>query len=154
MTDFAGAPTIGFAQVEDDASLIDAPILLDPMLTSDVLIGTCRMWRGPAQSSAAWPGASAIGAMFGGPQSAACNAATNPLMRSLAAGGPASGLTAAQNAGSTVLYAGLAGSLDGGLTFGGHVFANYAAGSCEWKYGVDGRGEIDGEQRYGGCGSF
>jgi hypothetical protein len=130
VADFAGAPTIGFAQVGGDASLVDAPLLLDPALTSDVLIGTCRMWRGPAQSGAAWPGASAISAMFGGPQNSVCNAATNALVRSLAAGGPASGSGAAQNAGSTVLYAGLAGSLDGGLTFGGHVFANYTAGSA------------------------
>jgi hypothetical protein len=58
------------------------------------------------------------------------------MVRSLAAGGPASGAVAAQDAGSTVLYAGLAGSLDGGANFGGHIFANYAAatagGSTAW----------------------
>ena len=48
----------------------------------------------------------------------------------LRAGGPASGASAAQNAGSTVLYAGLAGSLDGGANFGGHIFANTAAGTA------------------------
>jgi hypothetical protein len=37
---------------------------------------------------------------------------------------------AAQDAGSTVLYAGMAGKLDGGGNFGGHVFANYAAGTA------------------------
>ncbi len=46
--DFTGAPTIGPAQTANDDSLIDAPWLLDPALSSDVLIGTCRVWRGPA----------------------------------------------------------------------------------------------------------
>ena len=41
-------------------------------------------------------------------------AARIPVLRSLAAAGPASSATAAQNAGSKVLYAGMAGSLDGG----------------------------------------
>jgi hypothetical protein len=52
------------------------------------------------------------------------------MVRSLGAGGPASGVIVAPNAGSTVLYAGMAGALDGGGTYGGHVFANYAAGSA------------------------
>jgi len=127
---FTGAPTIGYAQVEEDASLIDAPFLLDPALATDVMIGTCRVWRGAAQSGAGWPGSNAIGTMFGGPQNAACNATTNPVVRALAAGGPASGSTVPADAGSTVLYAGLAGSLDGGGNYGGQVFANIAAGSA------------------------
>ena len=129
-TDFAGASTIGYQQVSNDASLIDPPFLLDPALASDVLIGTCRVWRGAGQSGATWPGANAIGAMFGGPQNSLCNGTSNPSVRSLAAGGPASGAVAAQNAGSTVLYAGLAGKLDGGGNYGGHVFASYAAGNA------------------------
>src|SRR3984893_9350719 len=40
---FSGAPTIGPAQVANDVSLIDAPWLLDLALSSDVLIGTCRV---------------------------------------------------------------------------------------------------------------
>jgi hypothetical protein len=127
---FMGSPTIGYAQVEEDSSVIDPPFLLDPMLATDVLIGTCRVWRGPAQSGAGWPGSNAISASFGGPQNAACSAATNPMVRALAAGGSASGSTMAQDAGSTVLYAGLAGTLDGGLTTGGHVFANHVAGTA------------------------
>ena len=127
--DFAAAPTIGVAQVDGDASLIDAPFLLDPALTTDVLIGTCRVWRGAAESGAAWPGASAIGASLGAGANGVCGA-TNAMVRSLAAGGPASGAVAAQNAGSTVLYAGMAGALDGGGNFGGHLFANYTAGSA------------------------
>lgn len=129
-SNFSGSPTIGYAQVNNDASLVNAPFLLDPALTTDVIIGTCRVWRGLAQSGSGWSGSNVISTMFGGSQNAACNATTNPNIRSLAAGGPASGLVAAQNAGSTVLYAGLAGKLDGGGNLGGHLFANYTAGTA------------------------
>ena len=128
--DFAGTPTLGYTQVSQDASAIHVPFLLDPLASSNVLVGTCRVWRGPAQSGTSWPGSNAISAMLGGPQNTACSATTNPVVRSLAAGGPASGATAAQNAGSTVLYAGMAGRLDGGGNYGGHVFATYAAGTA------------------------
>jgi hypothetical protein len=126
---FTGPPTIGTAQVSNDASLIDPPFLLDPAQSADVLIGTCRVWRGLADSTAAWPGSNNISSVFDGSHNAACSA-TDAMVRSLAAGGPASGASAAQNAGSTILYAGLAGSLDGGANFGGHIFANYAAGTA------------------------
>jgi hypothetical protein len=128
--DFTGVPTIGYGQVAFDASLIDAPFLLDPALQSNVLVGTCRVWRGPAQSGASWPGANAISRLLVGAQNASCSATSNPVVRSLGAGGPASGAAGAQNAGSTVLYAGLAGQLDGGGNYGGHLFATYTAGSA------------------------
>ena len=126
--DFAGAPTIGSAQIGGDDSLVDAPWLLDPALSSEVVIGTCRAWRGPAGSGTLWSSANAISRMFGGPQNAACSSA-NPIVRSLAAGGAASGATSAQDAGSRVLYAGIAGTLDGGSSLGGHLFATTAAGT-------------------------
>ncbi len=133
--DFAGAPTIGPTQTAQDASLIDAPWLLDPALPSNVLVGTCRIWRGPASSGASWSSANALSNLLGGPQNSACGSA-NPVLRSLAAAGPASSATAAQNAGSKVLYAGLAGKLDGGGTSGGHLFAtsraDIASGSTAW----------------------
>jgi hypothetical protein len=128
--DFIGSPTIGYAQVANDASLIDEPFLLDPALTTSVVIGTCRVWRGPAQNGAAWSGANAIGAIFGGPLNSACSATTNAMIRSLAAGGPASNATAVQDKGSTVLYAGMAGANDGGGNDGGHVFTTAAAGTA------------------------
>jgi hypothetical protein len=133
--DFAGSPTIGPEQVDLDDSLIDAPWLLDPALTSDIVIGTCRVWRGPAGNGASWSSSNAISQLLAGPQNASC-ASTNPVLRSLAAGGPASTATASQNAGSQVLYAGMAGSLDGGGNFGGHLFstttANTATNTSAW----------------------
>jgi hypothetical protein len=135
-TDFSGAPTIGSAQTGGDSSLIDAPWLLDPALSSDIVIGTCRVWRGVASSGASWSSSNALSKLLGGPQNASCGGA-NPVVRSLAAAGPASDATAAQNAGSEVLYAGMAGLLDGGGNFGGHLFstasANTAGSTTAWK---------------------
>jgi hypothetical protein len=127
--DFAGAATIGSAQVGGDASLIDVPVLLDPALTSSVVMGTCRVWRGAAQTGTGWPGANEISSTLGAGTGGVCGT-TSGMVRSLAAGGPASGVVAVQNAGSTVLYAGIAGRLDGGGNYGGHVFANLAAGTA------------------------
>ena len=131
--DFAGTPTIGEAQVSADASLLDAPTMLDPALTSNVLVGTCRVWRGPASSAVLWSTSNAISAPFDGGSS--CTA-TSALVRSVGAGGPASSSGNAQNAGSQVVYAGMAGALDGGATLGGHVFvtksANTANKSSAW----------------------
>jgi hypothetical protein len=133
--DFTGSPTIGPAQVALDDSLIDAPWLLDPALTSNIVVGTCRVWRGPAANGALWSSTNAISKLLGGSQNAAC-ASTNPALRSLAAGGPVSTATATQNAGSQVLYAGMAGSLDGGGNLGGHLFltttANTASNITAW----------------------
>jgi len=133
---FTGAATIGAAQTANDDSLIDAPWLLDPALSSDVLIGTCRVWRGPAGNGAPWSSSNAISKLLGGPQNASCSS-TNPVVRSLAAAGPASNAAATQNAGSEVLYAGMAGSLDGGGNFGGHLFsvttANTAGNATAWS---------------------
>jgi len=133
---FTGAPTIGPAQTADDDSLIDAPWLLDPALSSDILIGTCRVWRGPAANGASWSSSNAISTLLGGPQNASC-ASTNPVVRSLAAAGPASNAAAAQNSGSEVLYAGMAGALDGGGSFGGHLFSittgNTAGSTTAWN---------------------
>jgi hypothetical protein len=134
--DFTGTPTIGPTQISGDDSLIDAPWLLDPVLSSDIVVGTCRVWRGPAASGTPWSSSNAISKLLGGPQNASC-ASTNPVVRSLAAAGPASNASAAQNAGSVVLYAGMAGSLDGGGTFGGHLFsittANTASKTTAWN---------------------
>ena len=127
--DFTGPPTIGPAQTAFDNSLIDIPFLLDPALSTDLLLGTCRVWRGPAASGSLWSSANAISRPLAGPQNSSC-AGTNPVIRSLAAAGPSAAATAAQNAGSPVLYAGLAGTLDGGLTTGGHVFATTSAATA------------------------
>jgi hypothetical protein len=124
--DFSGTPTIGSTQTSSDSSLIDAPWMLDPALPANLLVGTCRVWRGPADDGAAWSPANAISPLLAGPQNASCGSA-NPVLRSLAAAGPTDNASAAQNAGSPVLYAGMAGTLDGGGTAGGHLFSTATA---------------------------
>lgn len=126
--DFAGTPTIGPAQVANDASVLDPPTLLDPAQTANVLVGTCRVWRGPAGVGSAWSSANAIAAPFGG-GATPCTAG-NPLVRSVAAGGPMATSGNAQNAGSTVLYAGLAGVADGGGNIAGHLFVTTAGATA------------------------
>ena len=125
----AAAPTIGLTQVMNDLSLIDPPWLIDPAAPSDILIGTCRVWRGPATNSASWNSSDAISPLLSGPQNSSCGTG-NSVVRSLATGGPASGAAAAQNAGSTVLYAGMAGSVTGGGSAGGHLFSTTMGGSA------------------------
>lgn len=131
---FVTPATIGEAQVANDTAPVHAPVLLDPDLTSGLITGTCRVWRGPAGSGAAWSAANAISPPFAG--SAPCSA-SSPLIHSLAAGGPVATTAAAQNSGSEVLYAGLAGTLDGGGSVAGHVFvttsAQTATSATAWK---------------------
>jgi hypothetical protein len=127
-TSFVPPATIGSTQVAGDAALIDAPSLLDPANTGDLLVGTCRVWRGPAQTATGWTSASALShALDGG--ATPCTAA-NALIRSLAAGGPSSGSTST----SQVVYAGMAGALDGGGSIAGHLFVttNANAPSPTW----------------------
>lgn len=128
-SNFDTLPTIGAPQVTRDVSLIDPPWLLDPALSSNVLIGTCRVWRGPAAQSTAWPSTNVLSSEFGGPQNSACDG-TNNFVRSLAAGGPGTTASTAAGSGSTVLYSGMAGVLDGGGSVGGHVFATAAANAA------------------------
>ncbi len=121
--DFDGLPTLGSAQVGGDVSLIDAPWLLDPALPANVsdrylpgLAWACRRWNAVVvgecdqRNLCRSAGASCAGANPG-------------VVRSLGAGGLVNDASAAQNAGSPVLYAGMAGVLDGGGSYGGHLFS-------------------------------
>jgi len=133
--DFAGPSSAGMAQVSGDGSLTDPPALLDPGLSSNLLVGTCRVWRGPLLGGGTWSGSNAISPFLAGPAGTACNDA-NAYLRSLAAGGPAITTSASQNSGASVLYAGLAGGADGGGSFAGHIYrttsANTATATTAW----------------------
>jgi len=122
---FAPPATIGATQVGNDAGLLDAPTLLDPAVTTELLVATCRVWRGPAASGAAWSSANALSSAFNG--SATPCTSSSPFIRSLAAGGPSATNSSAQLSGSSVLYAGLAGALDGGSNLAGHLFVTTTA---------------------------
>jgi hypothetical protein len=120
--------TIGAAQVNNDAALFDAPSLLDPQQTTNVLLGTCRVWRGTASDGTTWSTANQLSPAFDG-TSGACTS-SSAMVRSLAAGGPVANSTYPQSSGSTVLYAGMAGSLDGGGNIAGHLFVTTSAATA------------------------
>ncbi|HEY5316056.1 MAG TPA: choice-of-anchor D domain-containing protein, partial [Pirellulales bacterium] len=118
-----------------DQSLLTAPYLLDPSESANMIVGTCRVWRGAADGSG-WSAANAISPMLDGRPEPNCNG--NALIRSLAAGGAnqQSG-GGAQNDGAQIVYAGMAGLLDGGgSNVPGHIFstrtANLANSSTPW----------------------
>ncbi len=134
---FTGSSDIGAIQTGYDAALLSAPVVLDPQAPSSVLAGSCRVWRGQAQNGASWTSANALSPAMDG-DTTPCTV-TSALIRSIGAGGPvASGSSAgsAANLGSEVLYAGMAGSSDGGGTLPGHIFvtqsANKANSSTAW----------------------
>ncbi|WP_187290230.1 choice-of-anchor D domain-containing protein [Terriglobus saanensis] len=133
--DFTGLPQIGASQTSEDISLVNAPFLLDPALNTNLITGTCRVWRGPAMGGSLWSTSSLLSAPLSGSSSDACTA-TDALIRSLVAGGPVAASSIPQNAGSTVLYAGMAGTFDGGGFAGGHFYATLNAqtnsGSSVW----------------------
>ncbi|MGA7109901.1 MAG: choice-of-anchor D domain-containing protein [Terracidiphilus sp.] len=95
------------------AMTMPAPFLVDPLDATQLLIGTCRVWRGAANGSG-WSAANAISPFFDGAiGKGACNG--DPLIRTLAAMPLANG--------GEVIYAGMYGTQDGGETLGGHVFS-------------------------------
>lgn len=115
-----GSPVIGESQVGNDGLTMTsaAPFLLDSLDSSQMLIGTCRVWLGPA-NGATWAATNAISGMLDGVAEPACNG--NALIRSLAASSAASG---------EWLYAGMAGLLDGGGSVPGHIFRSQWSGSA------------------------
>jgi hypothetical protein len=117
LADFA-ATAIGAAQVDGDEALDHAGWGLDPGMTGELLVGTCRLWRGTAE---AWAGTDVLSAPFAASRSSACGPAFG-LVRSVGAGGAVSSGGADPNAGSEAIYAGMAGKADGGQGIGGHLF--------------------------------
>lgn len=109
-----GSVAIGETQVDYDVQTIPAPWILDPANTQDLILGTCRVWRGPA-SGAGWGTANLLSGMLDADQASFCDG--NAEIRSIAAG-------ISQSAtGSEYIYAGMAGAQDGGGLVPGHLFA-------------------------------
>ncbi|HLH08466.1 MAG TPA: hypothetical protein VKW78_14595 [Terriglobales bacterium] len=89
------------ADVQGDEAGFDFPFLLDPQNGSQILAGTCRVWRGP--TGGGWASTHALSGKFDGTSNgSACAADSASFVRSLAAGGPST------SAGSEVIYAGTA----------------------------------------------
>jgi len=113
--DFGTTPVINENDVggDGDAMAWPAPFMVDPLDTTQLLIGTCRVWRGPA-NGAGWSGANAISPIFdSGATSVSCSG--DALIRSMAAL-PVSGA-------SEVVYLGMYGASKGGGSLSGHILS-------------------------------
>ena len=116
-----GNVAIGESQIENDYQSIPAPWILDPENTANIIIGTCRLWRGPA-TGAGWSQLNLLSTMLDDDQEPSCDG--NAEIRSLAAApiASASPTASASSAASEQLYAGIAGAYDGGGLIPGHIF--------------------------------
>jgi hypothetical protein len=112
---FGISPVVNDADVAGDGSTmtLPAPFIVDPLDPSQLLIATCRVWRGPANGST-WTSANAIGGFLDNVNTGSfCNG--NALVRSIAA--------LPLSNGSEIIYVGMYGSIDGGQTLGGHILS-------------------------------
>ena len=130
---FGTSPVVTDADVNGDGLTMatPAPFLVDPLDATQLLIGTCRVWRGPANGSG-WSGTNAISPILStgvtsGVTSGACSG--NGVIRSMAALPLANG--------SEKIYLGMYGSLNGGANLPGHVLSAIvnpaSAAAPTWK---------------------
>ena len=112
--DFGPSPVVGDADVGGDGSTmpVPAPFLVDPLDPTQLLVGTCRVWRGPADGSG-WSGTNAISPILDSGASGTCNG--DALIRSMAA--------MALPAGGERIYLGMYGWASGGARLSGHVLS-------------------------------
>jgi hypothetical protein len=119
--DFGTSPVVSDADTGGDGDTMasPAPFMVDPASVAaatdpaQLLIGTCRVWRGPA-NGVGWSGANAISPILdSGATGVSCNG--DALIRSMAAL-PLGG-------GGEVVYVGMYGSLNGGANLPGHVLS-------------------------------
>jgi hypothetical protein len=114
---------VGSGDVGGDDGAFYFPYLLDPQSSSTVLVGTCRVWRGPRLGGAF----TVLSPNFDTLGSGTCAGSEINLVRALASGGPTDGN------GSRVIYATTDGfgPLNGTSPSGGHVWVttNATAGT-------------------------
>ena len=113
--DFRANPVVTDADVGGDGSTMPVPatFFVDPIDSSQLLVGTCRVWRGPADGGQ-WSASNAISPILdSGATSGACSG--DALIRSMAAM-PVSG-------GSEAIYVGMYGPEFNGSNLPGHVLS-------------------------------
>jgi len=113
-SDFGSSPVVTDADVNLEPGVMGSPatFLVDPLDGSQLLIGTCQVWRGPADGIG-WSQANAVSPILDtGSTAGACNSG-DALIRSMAAIELAGG--------SEAIYVGMYGSGNGGLLLPGHV---------------------------------
>lgn len=113
-SDFGSSPIVDNADVGGDGLTMPtpAPFLVDPLDSTQLLVATCRVWRGPSDGSS-WSSANAISPILDHGAYSYCNG--DALIRSIAA--------MPLGNGSEIIYAGMYGSASGGLTLPGHVLS-------------------------------
>jgi hypothetical protein len=116
--DFANDVVITSAQLQGDDGAFYFPYMLDPQATTHMLIGTCRMWRGPALGNGAF---TALSNNFDTNTATGCTGSELNQVTAIAAGGAQdfSGF-------SKVVYAATFGA--GPYGPGGNVFVTTNAG--------------------------
>jgi len=111
---FGSAPVITDADVAGDGAgmTTPAPFLIDPLDHTQLLVATCRVWRGPATGG--WLASNAISPIFGNSLSATtCNGSA--FIHTMAAIDLGNG--------QELVYLGFSGFADGGANLAGHVFS-------------------------------
>jgi hypothetical protein len=124
--DFGSQPAVTDADTGDDGltMIAPAPFMVDPTDSSQLLIATCRLWRGPA-SGQGWTAANAVTSLLGG----GADCGSSPLIRSIAA--------TALPGGGEVVYAGTYGAVNGGGNMGGHVLSATMNSHWTWSGWMD-----------------
>jgi len=139
-TDPGALTTTGADVVRDGLSMAVEPpyapaaFLVDPLDSTKLLIGTCRMWRGPA-SGVGWSVVNAISDILDG-ITGDDDCMGNALIRSMAA--LALPDSTALPAGGEVVYVGMYGAANGDATLPGHVLrATYNTATASWSAWTD-----------------
>ncbi len=122
--DFENGLVVSNATVGGDSGAFFTPFILDPQNSSELMVGTCRMWRGETDGG----GFSLLSRNFETGGTETCTGNEVNLVRSLAAGG----IKSTQGL-SNVLYAGTDG-LGPGTPTGGRVWVttNASGGPGTW----------------------
>lgn len=133
--DFQNDQVVSGTNLGGDTGPFYPPFILDPQNSSELIVGTCRLWRGSSDGS----GFASLTNNFENGGAGICTGSETNLVRSIAAGGPMD-----NNGFSNVIYAGTDGfgPLIPTVPPGGHVWVstNVAGGSTTWN---DQTGEIN-----------
>jgi hypothetical protein len=133
---FGASPVVTDADVGGDGLTMTspAPFLVDPLDSTKLLIGTCRVWRGPA-NGVGWSSGDAISPIFDNHASSGpCSG--DALIRSMTA--MALPVSVALPSGGEVIYVGMYGEANGGGTLAGHVLsATYNSATGAWSAWTD-----------------
>ncbi len=111
--EFGSTPVVNDADVAGDGYTMTSParFIVDPLDTTQLLVGTCRLWRGPADGSN-WASVNAISPILDG-VSGLKYCSGDAQIRSIAA--------LPLSDGTEAIYVGMYGAQDGGAVLAGHI---------------------------------